>query len=67
MNIRYRWTAFLVVLLSPCWLYGQEETELSAVTCTYAITNANIIQAPGRKIDMGTVVIKNGLTGLTKN
>jgi imidazolonepropionase-like amidohydrolase len=39
----------------------QEEKELSPVSRTYAITNVNIIQAPGRKIDKGTVVIKNGL------
>ena len=45
-----------------CWpavLFAQDE--LAPVTRTYAITNVNIVQAPGRKIDMGTVVIKDGL------
>jgi hypothetical protein len=40
---------------------AQEEKELSPVTRTYAITNATVIQAPGRKIDGATVVVKNGL------
>src|SRR5688572_6432365 len=40
---------------------AQEEKELLPVSRTYAITNANIIQAPGRRIDRGIVVIKNGL------
>ncbi|MDZ4715864.1 MAG: amidohydrolase family protein [Cytophagales bacterium] len=60
MNFRFRWTALLLVLSSG-WLYGQDDTELAPVSRTYALTNVNIIQAPGRKIDMGTVVIKNGL------
>jgi hypothetical protein len=45
-----------------------EERELAPVSRTYAITNAVIIQAPGRKIDRGTVVIKDGLiTAVGKN
>lgn len=39
----------------------QEEQTLAPVTRTYAITNVNIIQGPGRKIDMGVVLIKDGL------
>lgn len=35
--------------------------ELQPVSRTYAIINANITQAPGRKIERGTVVIKEGL------
>lgn len=42
-------------------LMGQDEQELAPVTRTYAITNVNIIQAPGRKIEMGTVIMKDGL------
>lgn len=45
-----------------CWpaaLLAQDE--LAPVSRTYAITNVNIVQAPGRKIDMGTVVMKDGL------
>ena len=34
---------------------------MNPVTNTYAITNANIVQAPGRVITNGTVVIKNGI------
>ena len=48
--------------LAFCWpavLFAQDE--LAPVTRTYAITNVNIVQAPGRKIDMGTVVLKDGL------
>src|SRR5258708_6424942 len=61
MIMRYRWITFLGVLLLPAGLYGQDDKELAPVTRTYAITNVNIIQGPGRKIDMGMVVIKNGL------
>jgi imidazolonepropionase-like amidohydrolase len=49
------------ILLVPVVLFGQEEKDLAPVTRTYAITNVNIIQAPGRKVEMGTVVMKNGL------
>ncbi len=38
-----------------------EDKELAPVTRTYAITNANIIQGPGRKIDRGNIVLKEGL------
>lgn len=51
--------ALALTALLPAASFGQDE--LAPVTRTYAITNVNIIQAPGRKIDMGTVVIKNGL------
>jgi imidazolonepropionase-like amidohydrolase len=51
----------LWVLAVPTFLHAQEEPELVPVSRTYAITNVNIIQAPGRKVDMGTLVIKNGL------
>jgi imidazolonepropionase-like amidohydrolase len=45
----------------------QDDQELAPVTRTYAITNVNIIQGPGRKIDMGTLLIKDGLiTGAGK-
>ncbi len=40
---------------------NQEEKELAPVSRTYAITNATVIQGPGRKIEQGTVVIKDGL------
>lgn len=51
-----------LAVLAFCWpatLLAQDE--LAPVSRTYAITNVNIVQAPGRKIDMGTVVMKDGL------
>lgn len=51
----------LSLLFVPLLLRAQDERELPPVTRTYAFTNVNIIQAPGRKIDMGTLVIKDGL------
>jgi len=46
-----------------CWpllLFAQDEIS-APVSRTYAITNATIVQAPGRKIESATLVIKNGL------
>lgn len=54
------WIALLAIAI-PSLLQAQEEPVLGPVSRTYALTNVNIIQAPGRKVDMGTVVIKNGL------
>jgi hypothetical protein len=45
--------------LLPCHVQAQDE--LAPVTRTYALTKVNIVQAPGRKIEMGTLVLKNGL------
>jgi len=42
-------------------LAQSDPTGTSAPTSTYAITNATIIQAPGKVIESGTLVIKNGL------
>ncbi len=61
MNIRYRWAGILLVLLLPACLIAQDEKQLAPVTRTYVITNVTIIQGPGRKIEKGTVVIKDGL------
>ncbi|MBL0740090.1 amidohydrolase family protein [Chryseolinea lacunae] len=46
---------------APAMLRAQEERTLAPVSGTYAITNATVIQAPGRKLEHGTVVVKNGL------
>lgn len=51
----------LLLLLGPVVLRAQEERTLAPVSRTYAITNATIIQGPGRKIDQGTVVVADGL------
>lgn len=70
MKKRYSNAVILVLLvLSMYALPGHaqfqapqnEEKELAPVSRTYAIKNATIIQGPGRRIDGGTVVIKNGL------
>lgn len=54
--------AMLAFALSgPAALFAQDNNELAPVSRTFAITNVNIIQAPGRKIDMGTVILKDGL------
>lgn len=50
-----------IAISGPSLLFSQENYELAPVSRTFAITNVNIVQAPGRKIDMGTVVLKDGL------
>ncbi|GCC53293.1 amidohydrolase [Chryseotalea sanaruensis] len=42
-------------------MFAQDDQPLAPVSRTYAITNVNIIQAPGRKIDMGTILVKDGI------
>lgn len=41
--------------------YAQEERKLGPVSRSYAITQATVVQGPGRKIEKGTVLIKDGL------
>lgn len=48
-------------LALPIWVFAQDDQPLAPVSRTYAITNVNIIQAPGRKIDMGTILVKDGI------
>jgi len=60
MRLRF-YVSILLFMLFPLALLAQDEQELSPVTRSYAITNVNIIQAPGRKIEMGTLLIKDGL------
>ena len=52
---------FHLAVFVPFVLSAQEDKELVPVSSTYAITNVNIVQSPGRRIDRGTVVVKNGL------
>lgn len=60
MNMLKR--SILAIALSlPSILFAQDSKELAPVSRTYAISNVTIIQAPGRKIDMGTVVLRDGL------
>ena len=51
----------LALLVCSFSLFAQDEKELKPVTRTYAITNVNVVQAPGKKVDMATVLIKDGL------
>ncbi len=60
MKMACRLIPFLI-LIPAAWLHAQDEKDLAPVTRTYAITNASIIQGPGRKIDKGVVIIKDGL------
>ncbi len=56
-------TPFVVglCLVLPKILLAQDEKPVAPVGRTYALTNATIVQAPGRKIEKGTVVMKDGL------
>ena len=46
--------------LVPLRAHAQTD-DLPTVTRTYALENARIVQAPGRVIERGTVVLRNGL------
>ncbi|MEP2770998.1 MAG: amidohydrolase family protein [Fulvivirga sp.] len=56
------WKLVIILFIGvlPLSLYGQDE-KIAPVTGTYAITNVNITQAPGRTIQLGTVVVKDGM------
>jgi len=62
----------LAVVFSSCLLWpsmsmaqqgqpAEEKPPVAPVGRTYAITNATIVQSPGRKIEKGIVVMKDGL------
>jgi imidazolonepropionase-like amidohydrolase len=57
--LSFKLLIFSVFLLLSAQLLAQEE--LKPVTRTFAIRNANIIPAPSKKIEKGTILIKNGL------
>jgi imidazolonepropionase-like amidohydrolase len=57
--LSFKLLIFSVFLLLTAQLWAQEE--LKPVTRTYAIRNANIILAPSKKIEKGTIVVKDGL------
>ncbi|HLZ16512.1 MAG TPA: hypothetical protein VKQ08_05705, partial [Cyclobacteriaceae bacterium] len=52
---------FFAGLLWPALSSAQDEKPVAPVGRNYAITNATIVQGPGRKIEKGTVVMKDGL------
>lgn len=66
MPLRYRLLLALLVMpsLVPLLVGAQgitAETPLRPVTRTFALTNARVIQAPGRVLEGATVVVRDGL------
>ena len=57
----WRRTFLFLALIAPLPSNGQSSEGLTPVSGTYAITNVTITQSPGREIDKGTIVIKDGL------
>ena len=53
--------ALLLLLLFPETGFGQRLDDVQPATETYAIQNANVVVAPGRRISNATVVIEKGL------
>src|ERR1043166_2255472 len=52
---------FAFCLVWPQLIFAQDEKPVAPVGRSYALTNATIVQAPGRKIGKGTVLMKDGL------
>ncbi len=62
MIFSLRLAAFaLLFALGAAGAYAQSPDLLPPVTRTYAIVNARIVQAPGRVIPRGTVLVRDGL------
>ncbi len=58
----FRSVFLLLLSVSTLGLQAQSDpTGKSAVTRTFAITNATVVQAPGQEMKEGTIVIKDGL------
>src|ERR1043166_5934475 len=57
----------LIIAAAGLPLHAQDDDQpsidqqLGAVTRTFAIRNARIVQAPGRVIERGAVVVRNGV------
>ncbi|MFT4762327.1 MAG: imidazolonepropionase-like amidohydrolase [Paraglaciecola sp.] len=51
----------LFLLVQSANLCAQKESGLSPVTNTYALKDVRIIQKPGQMIEVGTVIVKDGL------
>lgn len=50
--------AMLLGFVSGLWA---QNGDMTPVTRTFALTNVNIVQQPGEVIEMGTIVVKDGL------
>ena len=61
MKVPARFRLLLLCLIWPSWVSAQDEKELAPVSKTYTITNATVIQSPGKKIERGNVVFRNGI------
>lgn len=51
----------LIFICLPLVSFAQKDIKLEPVSRTYALTNAFVVQAPGRTISFGTVIIRDGL------
>lgn len=61
-KIRFQLAVLLVLCISHVMAFAQSDpTGESAVTNTYALTNATVITAPGSQLTDATVVVRNGL------
>ena len=61
-KLRSQLAILLVLCLSQVLALAQSDpTGTSAVTETFALTNATIITAPGNTLTESTIVVKNGL------
>ncbi len=56
-----QWFFWLGCCVLPGLLGAQSLEEGMKVTSTYALTNVHIITRPGQMIDMGTIVLRDGL------
>lgn len=54
-------SVFLLLLLAIIPAIGLAQDDLKPVTSKYAIKNATIVQAPGKTISNGTILIENGI------
>ncbi|WP_422354437.1 amidohydrolase family protein [Roseivirga pacifica] len=61
-KIRFQLAILLVLCMSHVVAFAQSDPSgESAVTSTYALTNATVVTAPGSQLTNATVVVKNGL------
>ncbi|MBX7125441.1 MAG: amidohydrolase family protein [Cyclobacteriaceae bacterium] len=61
MIIKHWKLLLLLIAALPAPGIAQDERELPPVTRTYAITHTTVVQAPGRKIEGATVILKDGI------
>lgn len=52
---------WILLLLQATVALAQDAAPLPPVTRTYAITNLTVVQAPGRKVEGATIIVRDGL------